>query len=86
MRFSHLIPGVVFATFSLMAQEPAAPANGAEELRSSVREWIETMQKIQQEEDNWEKDREVLKGYKEGLEKEIEDLTDRARQNPQERR
>ena len=74
MRLSRLIPGVVIATFPLMAQEPAAPANGAEELRSSVREWIETMQKIQQEEDNWEKDREVLKGYKEGLEKEIEDL------------
>jgi hypothetical protein len=71
MRFFHLIPGVVFATSSLLAKEPPA---AAEELRSSVREWIETMQKIQQEEDNWEKDREVLNGYKEGLEKEIEDL------------
>ncbi len=74
MRLSLLIPGVVFATIPLMAQEAAPPAGGPEELRSSVREWIETMQKIQQEEDNWEKDREVLKGYKEGLEKEIEDL------------
>lgn len=74
MRFSRLIPGVFIATLPLMAQEPAAPPNGADELRSSVREWIETMQKIQQEEDNWEKDREILKGYKEGLEKEIEDL------------
>lgn len=74
MRLSHLIPGVVFATLPVLAQQPATPANGAEELRSSVREWIETMQKIQQEEDNWEKDREVLNGYKEGLQKEIEDL------------
>lgn len=74
MRFFRLIPGVVFATIPLMAQEPAAPSRGADELRTSVREWIETMQKIQQEEDNWEKDREVLQGYKEGLEKEIEDL------------
>jgi hypothetical protein len=73
MRLSRLIPGVVFATLPLMAQEPTAPAP-AEELRSSVREWIETMQKIQLEEDNWEKDREELKGYKEVLEKEIEDL------------
>lgn len=74
MRLSRLIPGVVFATFPLMAQEPKAPATGADELRGSVREWIETMQKIQAEEDAWEKDSEVLKGYKEGLEKEIEDL------------
>jgi hypothetical protein len=74
MRLTFLLPGVVFATFPLMAQQPAAPAKGAEELRSSVKEWIETMQKIQAEEDSWEKDREVLKGYKEGLEKEIEDL------------
>ena len=75
MRLTSLLPGVVFATFPLMAQQPVAPANnGAEELRTSVKEWIETMQKIQVEEDSWEKDREVLKGYKEGLEKEIEDL------------
>ena len=74
MRLSHLIPGVVFATFPLMAQEAPAPATGPDELRGSVREWIETMQRIQKEEDNWEKDAEVLKGYKEGLEKEIEDL------------
>jgi hypothetical protein len=73
MRFSQLIPGVLFATSPLLAKESAAPP-AAEELRSSVREWIETMQKIQQEEDNWEKDREVLNGYKEGLQKEIEDL------------
>jgi hypothetical protein len=74
MRLSRLIPGVVFATFPLMAQEPAAPANKPDELRASVREWIETMREVQKEEDSWEKDSEVLKGYKEGLEKEIEDL------------
>ncbi|WP_367874485.1 DUF3450 family protein [Luteolibacter sp. Populi] len=74
MRPSCLIFGIVFASFPLMAQEHAAPADGPEALRGSVREWMETMQKIQKEEDAWEKDREVLKGYKEGLEKEIEDL------------
>ena len=74
MRLSRLIPGVAFATFPLLAQEPTAPANGPADLRGSVREWIETMQKIQQEENEWEKESEVLKGYKESLEKEIEDL------------
>ncbi len=74
MRISRLIPGVVFATLPLMAQEAPAPANGPEELRNSVREWIETMREVQKEEDSWEKDREVLQGYREGLEKEIEDL------------
>jgi hypothetical protein len=75
MRLSRLIPGVVSATFlPLMAQEPSAPASGPDALRNSVREWIETMREIQKEEDSWEKDREVLQGYKEGLQKEIEDL------------
>lgn len=74
MRLSRLIPGVVFATFPLMAQEPSAPASGPDALRNSVREWIETMREIQKEEDSWDKDREVLQGYKEGLQKEIEDL------------
>lgn len=74
MRFSQLIPGVIIATSPLLAQQAEPSSNGAEQIRSSVREWIETMQKIQQEEDSWEKDREILTGYKEGLQKEIEDL------------
>jgi hypothetical protein len=45
-----------------------------EELRVSVSEWVETMRKIQQEENEWTRDQEVLKNYKEGLEKEISDL------------
>ena len=47
------------------------------ELRSSVATWVETMSRIQQEEDEWARDREVLQNYKEGLEKEIEDLKER---------
>jgi hypothetical protein len=74
MRLSRLIPGVVFATLPLMAQEPNAPANSPDELRTSVREWIETMREIQKEEDSWEKDSEVWNGIKEFREKEIEDL------------
>jgi hypothetical protein len=45
-----------------------------EELRVSVREWVETMRKVQQEQNDWSRDREVLQNYKEGLEKEIADL------------
>jgi len=62
----------VFLALPLSAQE-AAPVP-AEELRSSVREWVETMRKIQEEENAWTKDKDVLDGYREGLEKEIEDL------------
>lgn len=82
MRLLQLIPGVLLASLPVMAQDAPSKISGPDELRGSVREWIETMRKIQTEEDSWEKDHEVLKGYKEGLEKEIEDLkeqTERAR-------
>jgi len=62
----------LFVTASVTAQEPAITPT--EELRTSVREWVETMRKIQQEENDWSRDQEVLKNYKEGLEKEIADL------------
>jgi hypothetical protein len=74
MRFLIPTAGVVFATIPLLAQEPAAAPDPSGNLRNSVREWIETMREIQKEEDSWEKDREVLQGYKEGLQQEIEDL------------
>lgn len=45
-----------------------------EELRTSVREWVETMRKIQQEENDWARDQDVLKNYKEGLQAEISTL------------
>ncbi len=54
------------------AQEPVV--SPTEELRTSVREWVETMRKIQQEENDWARDQDVLRNYKEGLEKEIADL------------
>jgi hypothetical protein len=59
-------------TLPLLAQEPIITPT--EELRTSVREWVETMRKIQEEETSWTRDKEVLQGYKESLEKEIEDL------------
>jgi hypothetical protein len=62
----------VLAALPAIAQEPAVTPT--EELRTSVREWVETMRKVQQEENDWARDQEVLQNYKEGLEKEIADL------------
>jgi hypothetical protein len=62
----------LFVMLPVTAQQPAITPT--EELRSSVREWVETMRKIQQEENDWSRDQEVLQNYKEGLEKEIADL------------
>lgn len=56
----------------VFAQEAAV--SPTDELRSSVREWVETMRKIQQEENDWSRDQEVLQNYKEGLETEIATL------------
>ena len=71
MRIFTNILALILA-LPLSAQETATTP--AEELRTSVREWVETMRKIQQEENDWSRDQEVLQGYREGLGKEIEDL------------
>ena len=68
-----IIPTIICAiTLPVFAQE--AKVSPTEELRTSVREWVETMRGIQQEENEWSRDQEVLANYKEGLEKEITDL------------
>lgn len=68
-----LIPtSILVLAFPGFAQE--AKPTPTEELRISVREWVETMRKVQQEENDWSRDREVLTNYREGLEKEIADL------------
>lgn len=71
MRPSIPIIALILA-LPLSAQN--APVSPTEELRTQVSEWVETMRKIQQEENDWSRDQEVLKNYKEGLEKEIADL------------
>jgi hypothetical protein len=71
MRFSIPI-FTLFLALPLSAQEDAPVP--AEELRSSVREWVETMRKIQEEETAWTREKEVLEGTQQGLEKEIQDL------------
>lgn len=50
------------------------PVSPTETLRNSVRQWVETMHRIQQEDNDWKRDQEVLANYKEGLQKEIADL------------
>jgi DNA repair exonuclease SbcCD ATPase subunit len=71
MRLSIPLFVLISALPALSQETPASPAD---ELRESVREWVETMRQIQQEENSWTRDKEVLQSYKEGLEKEIEDL------------
>lgn len=63
---------ILALAFPVFAQE--TKPTPTEELRISVREWVETMRKVQQEQNDWSRDREVLTNYKEGLEKEIAGL------------
>ena len=67
------IPIFIVAT-SLAASAQEAKPTPTEELRVSVREWVDAMRRIQVEENDWTRDQEVLRNYKEGLEKEIEGL------------
>jgi hypothetical protein len=64
-----------FLAVPVTAQDAALTPS--EELRVTVREWVETMRRIQQEENDWSRDEEVLRNYQEGLEKEIADLKQR---------
>jgi hypothetical protein len=69
----HLFLTITLASSPLVLAQEAKPTP-TEELRTTVREWVETMRKIQQEENDWARDQEVLANYKEGLEKEIAGL------------
>lgn len=69
------IASVIASLSSLSAQETVI--SPTEELRTHVSEWVETMRKIQIEENDWARDQEVLTNYKEGLEKEISDLNEK---------
>jgi len=73
MRATHpIIPILVLASAALPAEEPQGPTT--ENLKTSVREWIETMREVQKEENSWEQDSEVMKAYRESLESEISQL------------
>lgn len=69
---SFIFITALISVLPLSAQ--TAAVSPTEELRTQVSEWVETMRKIQLEENDWSRDQEVLKNYKEGLEKEIVDL------------
>jgi len=71
MRLQIILSTLLLA-LPVFAQEAAL--SPTEELRTSVREWVETMRKIQQEENDWARDQEILQNYKEGLESEIATL------------
>ena len=68
----HLI--TVIVTLAGLPISHAAPVSPTEELRATISEWVETMRKIQKEENDWTRDEEVLKNYREGLKSEIETL------------
>ncbi len=73
MRFVTIVTAAsLVAAASVSAQEAAVTPT--EELRATISEWVETMRKIQSEENEWSRDQEVLANYREGLEKEIADL------------
>jgi hypothetical protein len=72
----HILPLIFLGSLShLDAQE--TKVSPTEELRITVNEWVETMRQIQEEENEWTRDQEVLRNYKEGLEKEIVDLKEK---------
>ncbi len=60
-----------FAPLTLAQEAEVSPTD---ELKITVSEWVSTMRQIQEEENEWTRDQEVLVNYREGLEKEISDL------------
>ncbi|MFD2256597.1 DUF3450 family protein [Luteolibacter algae] len=72
----HLLPIICLGTVChLSAQEQKI--SPTDELRVTVNEWVDTMREIQEEENEWTRDQEVLQNYREGLEKEIIDLKEK---------
>jgi hypothetical protein len=70
----RILISTTLLALALPASAQETKPTPTEELRISIREWVETMRKVQQEQNEWSRDREVLTNYKEGLEKEIADL------------
>ena len=61
--------------FALAQAAPEAPeASSTQQMKTTVREWIETMREIQQEENDWERDRTLLYDQRDALKLEIDDL------------
>jgi Protein of unknown function (DUF3450) len=72
----QIFPIMLLGTLGVLnAQE--TKVSPTEELRITVKQWVDTMQQVQEEENEWTRDQEVLQNYREGLEKEILDLKER---------
>jgi hypothetical protein len=71
------LPFFLILGFSPFLQAQEQVISPTEELRVTVNEWVEAMRQIQQEENDWTRDQEVLTNYREGLEKEIADLKEK---------
>lgn len=69
----YFLPTILFGISPLL-QAQEAKITPTEELKVTISEWAETMRQIQEEENEWTRDQEVLVNYREGLEKEIESL------------
>ena len=54
----------------------ASAAAEESDLKQVVTQWVQTVSAIQQAENEWERDREVLQNYREGLQSEIASLKD----------
>lgn len=71
------LPLLLFLGFPAILPAQEQKISPTEELRVTVNEWVQAMRQIQQEENDWTRDQEVLTNYREGLEKEIADLNER---------
>lgn len=74
MRRQLILMLLVTTLHSHAANEPTTTPD---DLRTTIAAWVDTMRKIQQEKNDWKRDEEVLKNYKEGLEKEISELQEK---------
>lgn len=75
-----LFSSAAFLLISPLAGGEESAVSPTEKLKDSIREWIETTREIQRQEDDWDQDREVLQGHRDGLETEIEDLKEQIEQ------
>jgi hypothetical protein len=71
MRIHHLLAAALLLSPSY-GQTASQDPN--QQMREEIARWMETMSRIQREESDWARDREVLANYKEGLANEITSL------------
>lgn len=64
----------VFLAAVLFGPPSWAQGTGTETLRTAVSEWVAAMQKIQEEQSRWAREKRILESNREGLEQEIADL------------